>query len=178
MMRFPFKRTMTIWLRNRTFRFEGWHFSDYRRSMIIRTLDDWNRNYLPIDVRGLTVLDVGAGEGETAWFFLKHGAKRVFAIECDEKCRENLMLNARSHAVTPIFEKFNLGHLTLPFDFMKMDIEGYEEQLLNTNVNCPCVIEVHGLQLKERFQRQGYKIVSSTNPNWLCYAFKNIRKVI
>ena len=36
-------------------------------------------------VRGKTVLDVGAGCGETAFFYRLYGAKKVVAIEADRK---------------------------------------------------------------------------------------------
>jgi hypothetical protein len=37
---------------------------------------DWKKNYLPISVNNLVVLNVGAGEGEIARFFLANGAEK------------------------------------------------------------------------------------------------------
>src|SRR6059036_536600 len=47
-------------------------------------LDIWHQWYLPPDgVEGKTVVDMGAGCGETAQFYLLHGAKHVIAIESE-----------------------------------------------------------------------------------------------
>jgi hypothetical protein len=50
------------------------------RTMLINELDYWHSIYLP--VKG-TVLDIGAGNGETAFFYLNHGAEHVICIEPD-----------------------------------------------------------------------------------------------
>ncbi len=41
---------------------------------------------------------------------------------------------------------------------MQMDIEGYEEALLGVELSVPAVIEVHGLQLRDKFLKKGYRI--------------------
>jgi hypothetical protein len=53
---------------------------EQHRYVLERELDDWHRNYLPI---GRVVLDIGAGNGETAQFYLNHGAEHVICIEPD-----------------------------------------------------------------------------------------------
>lgn len=116
-------------------------------------------NYLPIDVRGLTVLDVGAGEGETALFYLAHGAKKVICVEANPACFNNLVANSKKHNIVPVLEPFNIEMLNEhDFDFMKCDIEGYEEMLLDTELVKPAVIEVHGLQLRDKFKAKGFRI--------------------
>jgi len=115
-------------------------------AMVREELPLWERLYLPRFLEGKTVLDVGAGCGETAFFYIYHGAKRVVCIESDplackliEVNRQRLNLN-----IEIICSKFNLEHLYIPHDFMKMDIEGGEVELLKFDGPiAPCVIEVH-----------------------------------
>ena len=82
-MKLPFSRTIKNWWNIRFFDSKDWKFSDWRKSMCVTAVDEWNKYYLPIYVKGLTVLDVGAGEGETAKFFLEQGARKVICIEPD-----------------------------------------------------------------------------------------------
>lgn len=48
--------------------------------MLKNELDLWHKVYLPC---GEYPIDIGAGNGETAQFFLNHGAKKVICIEPD-----------------------------------------------------------------------------------------------
>lgn len=69
------------------------------------TMDQWGfgafaelpfsgKFYLPnFNLNGKTVLDVGACCGETAWFYLKHGAKKVICIEADENRSKIILEN-------------------------------------------------------------------------------------
>jgi len=82
-------------------------------------LELWHRAYLPV---GKTVLDLGAGCGETAQFYLNHGAEKVISIESDSNCYNMLRSNfADDHRVIPI-----LAHI----DSIKCDIEGGERDLV------------------------------------------------
>jgi len=82
-------------------------------------LELWHRAYLPV---GKTVLDLGAGCGETAQFYLNHGAEKVISIESDSNCYDMLRSNfANDHRVIPI-----LAHI----DSIKCDIEGGERDLV------------------------------------------------
>ncbi|MDG6998460.1 MAG: 50S ribosomal protein L11 methyltransferase [Nitrososphaerota archaeon] len=87
------------------------------------------------DFKDKIVLDVGAGNGETASFFFNRGAKMVIAVECDEKAlsylRHNRHLNNWNMAIIPA--KFRNDHLLLPHDVLKMDIEGGESVLMDWN---------------------------------------------
>jgi hypothetical protein len=178
-MKLPFSRTIKNWWNIRFFNSKGWKFSDCRKSMCLTEVDEWKKYYLPIDVKGLTVLDAGAGEGETAKFFLEHGAKKVICIEPDAQSFHNLADNALRHPITPINRKFQLSDLDLDCDFMKIDIEGYEEELLDVDIKKPVVLEVHGLQLRDKFRAKGYSIAESdySGKNFSClsFAYKNIR---
>jgi len=58
---------------------------------------------------------------------------------------------------------------------MKMDVEGYEEALLDVELTRPAVIEVHGLQLRDKFQQKGYRIayneITAKKYECICFAY-------
>jgi predicted RNA methylase len=120
----------------------------------------------PFSLTDLTVLDIGACCGETAWYFLKHGANKVVCIECDrarvkiiEENRRNLNLNIE---IVP--EPFKPEHLSIPHDFIKCDIEGGEVELLPyANILKPCVVEVHNRWIKEQFEQNGFHIMNESS---------------
>ena len=163
MLRYPLSRTINEWVTTRRWRASleesGWHFSVFREGMILRETQDWSQHYLPISVQGKVILDVGAGEGETAKFFLDHGAAKVICIEPCPEAFLFLKENAVPNRLVPLNKFFEISDLsTQSIDFLKMDIEGYEESLLETELACPAVIEVHGLQLRDKFQKAGWRI--------------------
>lgn len=93
----------------------------YARDLLERELHDWHDYYLPLaglSGRAGAVLDVGAGCGETARFYLLHGATRVIAIEGDDErfamLERNFAGDVRVLAVHARLEK------------VKIDIEGWE----------------------------------------------------
>ncbi|HZY47161.1 MAG TPA: hypothetical protein VFE96_05120, partial [Candidatus Bathyarchaeia archaeon] len=118
---------------------------------------DWKRYYLPFDLSGATILDVGAGCGETALFYFLHGARKVVCVEQDAHLSEIIHENIRSNGwnAEVLTREFGLDLLKIGFDFMKMDCEGCETELLGAPSIPPCVIEVHSdnllTALKERF---------------------------
>jgi len=171
------KRALKYYLKRLRYRSKGWKFSRERRGMFIDEGDEWKKRYLSINVEGLTVLDVGAGEGETARFYLEHGAKRVLCIEPDEARFRRLKENAWDRPLTCYNKRFSRDDMNLPFDFMKMDIEGFEVELLGAPVVKPCVIEVHGLELRERFEREGYTFEDGLAHAYTSFAYKNLEKV-
>ena len=155
---------------------ERWVFSGFKVDLIARESADWKRYYLPFSVKDKVVLDVGAGEGETARFFLKHGAKKVTCIEANQKAFDNLHRNSLEHNnITAVFKRFSLSDLTaFPCGFLKVDIEGYEECLLTAQLPFSAVIEVHGLQLRDKFRDKGYRIDDSRTcdeANLFSYAY-------
>lgn len=111
----------------------------------------WKHHYtefMPANTQ--TVLDVGAGCGETALLYFLNGVNRVICIEPDAERARLLEKNASTNHwnISITREKFDPGFLEqLDFDFMKMDCEGCESQLLKANKLPPCVIEVHGTEL-------------------------------
>lgn len=180
-MKIPFSKTLNKMIRDRAIKqlIKGWLFSEVRTGIFINEFEDWQKNYLPISVKGKIVLDVGAGEGESALFYLMHGAKKVLCVESNEDCLENLLYNSDYHNIIPVLEPFDLTMLRdYKFDFMKMDIEGYEEVLLTTELNKSSVIEVHGLQLRDKFINKGFRTTkrfsrtflpfSTTYAYWMC----------
>jgi SAM-dependent methyltransferase len=132
--------------------------------IVIDEWKTWEKYYLPpFTLYGKTVLDVGAGCGETAFFYILYGAEKVIAIEPDEKAlkclKENVKKNNWNVEIIP--EPFKAEHLNLPHDFMKMDIEGGEVALIDLKINKPCVVEVHSYELMLKFQEKNFKKVYS-----------------
>src|SRR5437867_8043893 len=87
---------------------------DYRNT-VKKELQMWHDYYLP--VHG-TVVDAGAGCGETAFFYLSHGAEHVVCIEPNPDafaCLKQNFGNDPRVTILPI----KVGHL-------KVDIEGGE----------------------------------------------------
>jgi SAM-dependent methyltransferase len=172
----PFNKTIREFIDNKRIdkelRIQGWYFSHYRVEMILRETTDWSKHYLPIDLKGKTVLDVGSGEGETARFFLQHGAAKVICIEPDKEAFSYLKLNASKNRLIALNKTFELTDLSIPHDFLKMDIEGYEEILLTVKLNTPTVLEVHGLQLRDKFRKAGWRIDNeATKKDYACTSY-------
>lgn len=160
-MKLPFSRTFRNWVIDQKLKAlsskEHWIISPTR----MREWQEWNEFYLPIKMKGKTILDIGAGEGETAFFFLLNGAKKVFCVEPNIESYRILAKNEKLHKDVVAFNRpFELSDLKLPYDFLKMDTEGYEESLLSVRMEKPAVVEVHGLQLRDKFQKLGYRIAN------------------
>lgn len=113
----------------------------------------------------LTILDIGAGCGETAWKFLDDGAKSVIAIECDPKRFHMLQQNVvkLGMAVLPVGEPFQIEHLSrFNYDLIKCDVEGYEMLLVEYGgVLKPCIVEVHTNWIRDRFIDHGFRIMAT-----------------
>jgi hypothetical protein len=106
----------------------------------------WEENYLPVSVKGKTVLDVGAGCGETSAFYIAHGASKVVAIEPDKRAYSLLLRNIKANSlnVVPIKKPFELSDLLIPHDLLKIDAEGAEVALLDYQGSLgECVVEAH-----------------------------------
>ena len=89
------------------------------RAFVDTELDMWHKWYLPIrGVKGKIVVDLGAGCGETAFFYLKHGASRVIAVEKNRDCLDRLRKNFGEDSRVDIIDAY-VGHV-------KVDIDGEE----------------------------------------------------
>lgn len=106
---------------------------------------EWEQVYLPnFSLKEKTVLDIGIGCGESGIFYLSHGASRVIGIENNEDAAKFAIRNLRKFNTEIIHEPFNLQHLKIPHDFVKIDIEGGESALENyEGILNACVIEIH-----------------------------------
>jgi hypothetical protein len=61
--------------------FEHLKLDEAHRMILIAELEIWHEWYLPCGIE--CQLDIGAGNGETAQFYLNHGCKHVISIEPD-----------------------------------------------------------------------------------------------
>nr|MDO8083043.1 hypothetical protein [Candidatus Freyarchaeota archaeon] len=139
---------------------------------------DWERNYLHFDVKGKTVLDVGAGAGETAMFFYLNGARRVDCVEIDPKLGRYLKINKQLNDwdINIWIMGFKELLREIPclfdnYDVVKIDIEGDESVLLENMYNLPdTIIEYHSDKLRTDLERT---YCSTTKEKWLNlgYAF-------
>jgi hypothetical protein len=128
----------------------------------------WESQYIPSvhGLEGKTVMDVGAGCGETAWLFFKHGAKKVIAIESNPLRVYCLHKNAEKFGwdIEIRGRKFELGDLDTPRDFAKVDIEGYEQLLLERPDKLgQMTVEVHTWYMREEFKKLGFMVVFESN---------------
>jgi SAM-dependent methyltransferase len=124
----------------------GFNFEllDPYASILPDELPVWEKNYLPVSVKGKIVLDVGAGCGETSAFYIAHGASKVVAIEPDKRAYSLLLKNAKANSlnVLPIRKPFELSDLLIPHDLLKINAEGAEVTLLDYQGSLgPCVVE-------------------------------------
>ena len=138
-----------------------------RAGMMLYEWRTWTRYYAPngFDFSGKTVLDVGAGEGETVELYRLLGAKRFLCVEPDPQRAARLRENStRNGWDVEVFEEpFSLNFLERDFDFMKMDCEGCESALLGTRVAFPCILETHGSSTTQAFLKMdGFTAVKSS----------------
>lgn len=92
------------------------------KTFVEKELQEWHEVYLPPTGFTGTVLDLGAGCGETANFYLLHGARKVLCLEPNLSALAHLRQNfGNDPRVTIIPERF---------DFCKMDVEGAEANMI------------------------------------------------
>jgi hypothetical protein len=146
----------------------------YYFELLWREWRSWKNWYLPPwSLKGKTVLDVGAGCGETALFYYIHGANKVIAVEPQSSLvpllRRNMDLNKWNMKV--VEGLFDLSMLEWNFDFMKMDGEGCETQLLTVNSLPPCAIEVHDKIVVDGLRERFGMSVLPQKENWILQNF-------
>lgn len=143
---------------------ECWHLGEHlllypiHAFMTIYEWNGWRADYLPYSsIEGLTILDVGAGCGETCHFFLKNSASKVIALESNSKYMELLKSNALENSwnVETVCEPFSPKHLKeFEFDYAKIDIDGGESCLLALDELPRMIMEVHDRSVKELFMKK------------------------
>jgi predicted RNA methylase len=134
----------------------------------------WRKWYLPSwSLKGKTVLDVGAGCGETALFYFRHGAAKVIAVEPNPSLTPILKRNRdRNHWNMEVVEApFELSMLAWNYDFMKMDGEGCEDLLLKVESVPPCAIEAHDKPTVDALERRFGMRVLPQKTNWIVQNF-------
>ena len=87
---------------------------------VTQELENWHKYLLPR--MGRNQLDIGAGCGETAFFYLNHGAERVICVEGNKACLENLRSNFGNHHRVTIIPHF--------VENIKVDIDGGEKNMI------------------------------------------------
>jgi predicted RNA methylase len=146
----------------------------YYLELLWREWQAWKDWYLPPwSLRGKTVLDVGAGCGETALFYYYHGANKVIAVEPEPVLTPILKRNvARNEWNMEIVETpFEPSMLEWSFDFMKMDGEGCENTLLTADTLPPCAVEVHNRAVLDGLTRSFGLTVLPQKENWIVQNF-------
>ncbi len=135
---------------------------DYGK-MVVLEFDLFKRYYLPpFALKGKSVLDIGACCGETAYFFLKHGAEKVICIESNPERANRILQNKQNLNlnIELINDVFRPEHLSLPHDFLKCDIEGHEVELLPYAKNLkPSVVEVHTPIIRKQFEENSFRVI-------------------
>lgn len=134
--------------------------------VLANELPIWKKHYAPpFGMKDFTVLDAGAGCGETAWLFLGMGAKKVICIEPDPN-RFNLILDnaaANRWNIEAINDYLRPEHVERPdIDFAKIDIEGGEWFIKDLKLP-PSVLETHNDQTREAFEQRGFWTVMNNH---------------
>lgn len=164
-----------VWLK------DGWVLDTEKAELMMREQDYWG-HYLWSGLKGSTVLDIGAGCGETARLFLNNGAKTVICVDNDAACCYYLRHNALTKNITVISGSFEPSMVwSFNADFIKMDIEGYEVLLIEylkrgliyAKDLRPMVIEAHSQYCINELLDLGFKIGFEYRPdlkilnNWI-----------
>jgi hypothetical protein len=142
---------------------DGWRFDVSYGLMYLKESRHWNYYLPPEGVEDKLILDVGGGCGETAKFFLEHGALRVDIIEMNKECEKFLEYNSLYHNIGYRIKKFNLSDISKDkYDLIKIDIEGYETELIPYLdwINMSIVLESHSQYITDKFIEKGFNYVN------------------
>jgi len=138
---------------------DGWRFNLFYGSIYLREKKDWNYYLPPSGLKDKIVLDVGGGCGETAKFFIENGALGVNIIEMNKECEKFLEYNSLYHNIKYRIKKFDLSDMLKDkYDLIKIDIEGYEIELLPylNEINIDIVLESHSQYTTDKFIENGF----------------------
>lgn len=120
--------------------------------------EDFTQHYRYLCVQDKVVLDIGAFNGDTASFFLDHGAKRVIAVEPDDEAfrllLENCMDDERVFPIHAWFDHPDKIHnwiVTYHPDCTKIDCEGGELYLLACERDILRSCEFYAIELHLQF---------------------------
>jgi len=107
--------------------------SSHRTLVRNELMGEWHPDYLPDDsslpqIKDSTVVEMGAGCGETAFFYLKHEASRIISIESDSEAISHYLKNFPDVVFIPRTVKMVLveAHVDIP----RIDIEGSERGMV------------------------------------------------
>jgi len=122
----------------------------------------WKRDYLPpFSLVGKTVLDIGAGSGETTYLYVLAGAKEIVCIEPSPEEAALIEENSANLGwkTEVIREPFKLEQLAMrKFDLVKVDCEGCESILLSLpEILVPMVVESHSRSITEALEKKGFR---------------------
>jgi ribosomal protein L11 methylase PrmA len=140
----------------------------YAKILIEEGFQCWSRDYkFPSSLENKTILDIGAGCGETIFYFALQGCRNFIAVEPNTQAADLLRRNAENNSlnIKVYNDIFRPSHLNEVFDFIKCDCEGGEAILLEQEISKPIALEVHGLHLIKKFQGKNFKKVTNTNDN-------------
>jgi 16S rRNA G966 N2-methylase RsmD len=143
---------------------------DYAKNLLYVEFEEFEKYYLPpFSLRDKIVLDLGACCGETAYFFLQNGAKKVVCVEPDSDRAKLIQENKKklNLNIEILNDFFCPSHLLLEHDFIKCDIEGAEINLIPYVKELkPCVVEIHGSSIEKLFKNSSFHIVSHKKNNF------------
>jgi 2-polyprenyl-3-methyl-5-hydroxy-6-metoxy-1,4-benzoquinol methylase len=137
-------------------------------NIIITEFINWRRDYkFPSSLTNKTILDIGAGCGETIFYFALQGCRNFIAVEPNTQAADLLRMNGENNSlnIKVYNDIFRTSHLNELFDFIKCDCEGGESILLEQEISKPIALEVHGLDLIKKFQKKHFKKVTNPNDN-------------
>lgn len=147
---------------------DGWYLNYESAELMAREYLEW-KHYLPLfSLKGKVVLDIGAGCGETARYFLLNGAERVICVDNNIECINYLEKNSEHFNITVIPYDFDIRMLfDIDYDYCKIDIEGYEALIINDcereyfnpNNLKPTVIECHSQYSINKFREMGFRVI-------------------
>ncbi len=150
---------------------DNWIFNSRFTRLIAVERHIWKHYIPPFDLKNKVVLDIGAGCGETARFYLSLGASKILCVENDPENIAYLKENQGNHEDIEVFaEDFKLSHIkNLKYDLIKMDIEGYEQLILDWLKDGSItkrdidnlILETHSIYIIDEFLRLGFRELMS-----------------